>query len=53
VIGEETPSIDLHRPVFDQRFEAMDEILPIPIVQKYFPLLNSSPHHMVQNPGRI
>jgi len=53
MIGKKTPSIDLHRPVFKQLFEAMDEILPTPIVEKYFPLLNSSPHHMGQNPGRI
>jgi hypothetical protein len=26
---------------------------PIPIVEKYFPPLNSLPHHMVQSPGRI
>jgi hypothetical protein len=53
VIREKTPSIDLHRPVFEQFFQAKDEVLPILIVEKYFPPLNPSPHHMVQNPGGI
>jgi hypothetical protein len=53
MVGQNGPGIDIHRFPFHQFFQSIDEIDSILIIEKYIPFLDSPPHDMVPNPGRI
>jgi len=53
MIRQESPRIDFHCALFRQFSQTADKIYPIAIIEEDLSLLNSSSHHMVQNPGGV